>query len=575
MVACRAGWRAVPLVAAGFVAPIVLAAGPDGSAGGADRPFAGRIDVTAVTVLLDVRDSEGQVPQDLTVADFEVIEDGQPQTVLAVEPLNVRSPDEAAASPAAGERGPGVGAWQVVIFFDQRLASRRGSREAALGLAAAAEDLTRLGLVQIVAANSGVEEILAPTRDSEALRGALLRAAKKTRGHEELVKIRRQFLRDFQGGATEQEQIVAISGARSGGGAASPVDRTADGEARERMLIRSALRQEMEIVGRQSDVLAAWAKRDRRLGPRLLLLVHDGFDAEPRDFYLGMASSGVESAIGSELTELSLGPVKQRLTRLLSAQGWTVYPLAVGRQQTAGLNTVEESGAAGASHSDRLGVLRRAPSFLQGQALGPLLSLAEESGGTLLTDEAALPRELTRLSERIRLDYQVARPPDGQIHRLEVRAKRPGLRVATQRWVASETLEEVALGRAVRLAQGEGERGELPLASMVVLRDAKGGGAAEDKRQGTLATRVDLAPLADARPLLTATAMRVSLVIFFTDREPFVHHQLQTDQDLSLGEEWKHALTMSFPDAVARVVVVVEELATGTWGGAVAPLVRR
>jgi len=105
--------------------------------------------------------------------------------------------------------------------------------------------------------------------------------------------------------------------------------------------------------------------------------------------------------------------------------------------------------------------------------------------------------------------------------------------------------------------------------------DGKTPGKPPGKRQGTLATRVDLTPLAAGRQLLTSTVMRVSLVIFFSDQEPFVHHQLPTAQDLSQGKEWKHTLTMSFPLAAARVVVVVEELATGSWGGTVAPLVRR
>lgn len=539
-----------------------------------DLPFSGRIDVTGVSVTIEVVDRDGNVPSDLTPADFEVLEDGKPQTILSVTPQP--SPEQATAT--EGPATPGWD-WQVVIYFDQKLASRRGSREAALGLAGMAGELTGLGSVQILAARAEIEEVLPATRDEGAVREALERVAKKYRGHEELVKIRRQFLRDLSGGAIEQEQIVAISGAGGGaGGDARPVDRTTEGEARERMLIRASLRQEIEIIDRQTGLLTRWAERDRRSGPRLLVLIHDGFDVEPRDFYLGLVSPGIESAMGAELAELSFGPLRQRMTRLLSAQGWIVMPLAVGRAQAAGTNTVAEGGAVGASNSDQLGILRRAPSFLQGQALAPLRSLAEESGGELLVDESALPAAITRLSQRVRLDYQVARPPDGQVHELEVVARRPGLTVKQRRWIASETLEEIAEARAQRLAEGGDEKGDLPLASLVLIEDGDPSprqAGAGGKLQGTVATRVDLAALGDARPMLAATAVRVSLVIFFPDRPPFVHHQVLQSEDLSQGEEWKHAATLSFPADTARVVVVVEELATGSWGGAVAPLVRR
>ena len=541
----------------------------------ADGPVEERIDVTGVSVMLEVQDRDGNVPQDLTPDDFEVREDGKPQTILSVAPLATEG--RATQTSEVASFDTPANTWQVVIYFDQKLASRRGSREAALGLASVADLLTGLGSVQVLAASADIEEVQPATREAATLRAVLERVAKKYRGHEELVKIRRQFLRDIAGGATEQEQIVAISGAGGRGGAGPrPVDRTSEGEARERMLIRASLRQEIEVVGRQTTLLSRWAERDRRIGPRLLLLVHDGFDVEPRDFYLGLASPGIESAMGAELQELSFGPLRQRMSRRLSAQGWIVMPLAVGRSQAAGTNTVAEAGAVGASSSDRLGVLRRAPAFLQGQALAPLRSLAEESGGQLLTDESGLPAALARLGDRVRLDYQVARPPDGKVHELEVIAKRPGLKVKQRRWIASETLEEIAVGRAQRLAEGSNEKGELPILSRVLVEGAsrpshQGGG----KMQGTVATRVSLKPLGEARPMLAAAAVRVSLVIFFLDRPPFVHHQVLQQQDLSEGKEWKHAATMTFPEDAARVVVVVEELATGSWGGDIAPLVPR
>ncbi|HSM15066.1 MAG TPA: hypothetical protein VLA66_13445, partial [Thermoanaerobaculia bacterium] len=61
--------------------------------------FYGTLEVTAVELILDVRDAEGGVPADLGADDFRVLEDGRPVTVVGFEPLRQSSLAERDARP--------------------------------------------------------------------------------------------------------------------------------------------------------------------------------------------------------------------------------------------------------------------------------------------------------------------------------------------------------------------------------------------------------------------------------------------------------------------------------------------
>ena len=70
--------------------------------------FTGRVEVTAVEILIEVRDRQGQIPDGLTAADFEVLEDGVPATVIGLDyppPPRRRSPRPLPApAPRAADR---------------------------------------------------------------------------------------------------------------------------------------------------------------------------------------------------------------------------------------------------------------------------------------------------------------------------------------------------------------------------------------------------------------------------------------------------------------------------------------
>ncbi len=527
-----------------------------------------RIDVTAVTVTVEV----DEFGWDLSTADFEVLEDGRPQTLLSVE-----------RAAADGDRA--AGPWQIVLYLDRRLSDRRSLRRAAAALAAQASQLVALGEVQILAAETELEQLLKPTRNVATLRDALKRLAKKGTGRGELLRLRRQFLRD----ATEtdsSDQLSRIRSVQSSRGSTAPTgtpggssqDQLRGGRevgARGRMLARGAAVEEARLVDHQLDLLSRWVSRQRFPGPRALILVNDGFDLDPRDFYLRLVPERDESEISGLLQELSMGARQERLSRLLAAQGWTVLAVATGEGQ-GGLpgDSGSQHGANAAANSG-IESTKQLPKFLLAHGLQPLTSFAEASGGVLLTSEDLLAEAVASLGRRWRLTYQVERQPDGRIHEVEVRLRELGGEVRAPLWIASETLEEIAFERARNMVEGNLEGGELSLQAAIFFPSAREENYSGGPRRGTLAVRADLAPLAALRHTLQTADVRVSLAVFYPERDPFTHHQVVRSQDLSLEGTWDFSTQLNLPADAARVVVVVEELASGVWGAAAAPLMTR
>ena len=74
---------------------------------------------------------------------------------------------------------------------------------------------------------------------------------------------------------------------------------------------------------------------------------------------------------------------------------------------------------------------------------------------------AGLRRALDEATGWYQLTYQVNRPPDGAVHDLEMKLRRPGVAVKTTRVVTAATSESQAEARARRLLGGVDEDGEL------------------------------------------------------------------------------------------------------------------
>jgi len=158
--------------------------------------------------------------------------------------------------------------------------------------------------------------------------------------------------------------------------------------------------------------------------------------------------------------------------------------------------------------------------------------------------------------------YQVDRPVDGELHRLEIRCTRPGVRLRGRLYAASGSLRGVSTTRAQRLLAGD------DLASSLVMSADVHNitGAKKGLRLGDLDVDADLGQL---RPLLSPLDLgkiRVTVVVEIENGSPFIHHQ---EIDINWGQmtdQWQFSTDIKWPKKAVRMAVVVEELVTSTWG---------
>lgn len=538
-----------------------------------DRPFTGTAQVTAVELLVSVEDGSGKLPDDLTPADFEVLEDGEPVPVIGVEVWSRGTVVRQTAGEAVEKRvtEEPLWTWHSLIYIDQVLSSSRSIRRSAEALAAQAGRLTRLGTVEIVTANPVVEQVLAPTRSGPLVEQTLERLAREAVGRDELRRLRRQLVHD--------QQVLGVRSVR---------------EAQ----IGLHVNQEYDLLRRQHDVLMTRVSSELHQGPRALLLVNDGYDLRPHDFYNqfvggqmeggGLTSRSTNSgsglaAVHSESEAQSSAVEIEQLSKTLAASGWVTLNMALGALDAASTVGAEMTGRGRSGDIDlrsRVDFNAAGVDNVVVRPLDPGRQLAEATGGAVLTGVKALPKTLETLADKVRLTYQVARLPDGALHRVEVRARRPGLSVSAPRWAGSTAPEGAAAARARRLLAGGADRGDLEVAAAVALEPAaearpaaEGEAAAPASQRGRLQARVDLRPLRDSHEPGQVTPVRITVAASFAEGEPFVYQDLVQTESLAGLDAWTYGLPIRLPGEMERLSVIFEDLATGAWGGAVAAVV--
>lgn len=306
---------------------------------------------------------------------------GRPQPIVAIHRQD--------ALANAAERHPG---WRVLVYFDAPLATPDGLHRAALGLARNAERLTRMGLTEIVLADPLPVAFLAASDDPIAVRRALLDVANETSTAGELVWARQRFSSTLAAGKDDQAAATA------------------------------ALQAEVDLLQRQRSALLRWLVRSAGSRPRLLVLVQDGQDPNPRAFYADQAGA---SFLEDPRSRLSLA----QLARTVAAEGWTVLALALGPR----------------------------PQELD-QPLAPAFELVEAAGGRVVLNHRQLGRVLDRVAAWPIVEVERGNS-DGAAHDeplpLEVHWRPSGRRLATARWASwsrPRLAAELAEGRSASQA---------------------------------------------------------------------------------------------------------------------------
>jgi Ca-activated chloride channel family protein len=474
-----------------------------------------------VSTLVEVLDPKARVPRDLTAESFTVAEEGQPRRVLNVEPVT-------------GE------AWRFVLYFDRVLASSASVRAAAGALAQQIIPMAGMGTVEVVVAEPEPRVLVPATRDVRALDEALSQLFLLGEGRDDVRMGRQRFREEVR-------------------------QRDAPGAEPAAELAREAIEDEAGLVRRQLARLTAHLAAEQREGDRVLFLVSDGFDLDPRGFHMTeIPRAEIPAGFVEELAGQALEKDTLETARGIAALGWTVYALPFGDEK------LPEVGRFGFNRGRARVTFDKPekgepetppppppPALLAPQE--PLRRLAEAAGGEVLTSRAAVAETLPRLRSRLRLSYEtdVAAGPSRGV---EVGVTDPRWTVRSRRWEGPALLEEVSALRARELLDGAEETGDLQVAAELrSVTDASGG--LEDR----LEVRLEAGSPPDPGSRWRLTIARPS-----GGGRAEVRHRIVTAADLIAGEEgWTYQETVP-PPGGERLGVLVEDLAAGTWGGDVA-----
>lgn len=286
--------RLIAAAASGILSVLALVSGKSG----AQEPerFGDEERVTAIDLVVDpweAGSTSRKSVENLTPEDFELTVGGESRRVVAIGPPSFGNLSES---------------WQVLIYIDEALSTAATVRWASDLLLERADDVARLGQVDLVVAAQEPVFLLRGSREVGTLRSSLARLSESHRGLDELTALRSAFLSALH-------------------------DETGDYAPEE---IRTAFRAEEErLVRSRLDMLLTFLADDAGVGSRrVLFLVSDGFDLVPDDFYSMWSKLEDESADASAGPQPNLsGPVSDiadvalTTARALSAYGWITHPL--------------------------------------------------------------------------------------------------------------------------------------------------------------------------------------------------------------------------------------------------------
>lgn len=516
------------------------------------------VNVTAIELVAEVRGEDGKVPRDLKAEDFTVLEDDTERQVIGVELLDEGAP--AAPGDAGGTmRVPYMGSktnWQIVIYFDTLFSSTINLRKISETLATQAEELARMGTVEIVVGDMTPTLVVPATRDVETMRAGFKKAV--SRGAKDFLTVhRRRFVRDQDDKTSTPRRNTA----------ATPRQRDADPEARDIIQpmirldqVRPYIMQEIEMAQRFRRNLLEWMARYPQQRPRALMIVSGGFEYDPANYYFGFAQGSRDAQKArEEFSQYDLGSPIAQMAKALAASSWTT--IAVDAPTGAGDQWIDDSGRSGIGRIRNLRTDDPGPgsAFSNSRTRDPLLEFADATGGSVV-QRGQLAETIAGLGQRVKITYQVSRPPDGKPHRVAVRTKLPGVTVRTVKWSSEATPDDIAATRVVQILRDGGPVGELPTTVNVEWSPATTG-----RRTGNIvveSTLTAIPSLASSR----STAFRVSILAREAGQQPMLIHRMVTDYDPSKGV-FQYTAPITAPASKLELVVSVEELSTGIWGG--------
>lgn len=471
--------------------------------------------------------------------------------------------------------GDGRPSPRVVIYVDDLLSPPLSVHNGLLELAEQASNLVDLGIIEVVSAGDEVKRSVPPTRSAEQLAEALGWLRLRTRSEGGQLVVRKRFVEESGLSELVENEHLAIS--------ATAGQRLAEIES----LVREALAEEAELLARYRNQLLAWAAEEVSREPKTLLLVGGGFDTDLEQFYRELLGAfELEDIVDSQVIP-EISPTVAELAKTLSAVGWTVWSYSPEFARDALLEGGEEKGPAevtttyeGGRRVDRTVITPRfdaleglkkllgggGESIPEAALLAPregLRELARETGGSVLVDRAQLESAFVALSRRLAVTVELPAEIAGLVP-VEVTLnprQGSGGRLSSRRWVSPGMPELLSVVRAQRLLDGDVAEGGLFVEAI----------AEEQAESGSLRLEVIAARSLEDAGAPLVERLQVTTVAFEADGRLSSERREISGSQVSDG-----AFSVDLGPAVSPdspVVVIVEDLESGQWGGAYASLV--
>ncbi|MDA8017065.1 MAG: VWA domain-containing protein [Thermoanaerobaculia bacterium] len=521
-------------------------------------------DTSQVTVWAEVLDSGGFTPETLAPQDLEVVTTGGVVRRVRLPEVSLRRPGS-------------TGGVRWLVYVDQPLASPGTVRRAMDSLGEVTSGLTGLGELEIVsAASDAPPDLVLRTGDPMISAERFSRMALTERGQRGIQEIRERALEEWVASGTGPNPLVAEERAAI---VIAAVEEEID-------LVRERIRQMVGYLGRLPT------EPDR---PRVVIPVLDGFDLEPVDYWATILDdTGLRLLREARDRHEDLKDEVTELARGLAASGWIVMPLALERPR--GPKGAEFSGVE-SMDPDRPAMLPGVtvrPGQILGQddeaveaepttaelldPLAPLEQLASASGGEVLVTDAGLRGAVDRFADRIAVSWSSPVSFEEDVREVLLRSTRSGWTVRARSWIARGIPEAISSLRLDHVLGGREDEGDLSLAAVLEVRDAGAQTAdstAAEAMSATLDARLDVGDM-EGQAGLENVDLQVSVRAVGQDsnaRELLLREVVES-QDLTRGREWRWRREVALPPDVTAVAVLIEDLASGRWGGRRAAVVR-
>jgi Ca-activated chloride channel family protein len=474
--------------------------------------------------------------------------------------------------------------WQIVLLFDQTLTRPLDFGNAALQLAERARELTRLGSVEILLAGEDMRTALPATRDPDVLEQALHWIRLREESEDLQEELRWEFLEDLGLVSDQDEGEVASSPAR---------EESSEAAARAQI----AMRLENQLLRERHEQLLLWVSEESSPGPKAIVMVASGYDANPDDFYRTLLVREYGEPTAAQVVPVLPRPSALDVAQTLAAYGWVALPY-VPEQRSNELLEPGEGIPGEQEGKDKVDVVMQDGRIVDKTTIGvdplkwlrerrekarkeaagpplvldptsPLQALAESTGGELIRGKFQLSDLIERLPRRQRLTLETGGLETADRQLLEVRLVAEDddseATLRYRRWLSEVTPEVVSLTRAERILENDLEEGELPVVAALQ--------PSEDGQSARLVIKKDVY---DRQGETRPSPLRVTVAISKDEEPSEIFHEEHASWDLvDEGDGLEDSVLEIGLDSQPEgpVVVLVEELETGEWGATFASFV--